>query len=214
MDRLAVCKALGDDTRYAVYADVARESAPVATAEIAERLGLHPNTVRAHLDRLREVGLVDLSIDAHGAVGRPAHRWAVAASAPALGLEPSAFRLLAHLLAEAVAKAGLSADDLRAVARLDDRPAADGRTHIGLQSVVEGQADLGFDPVVTGDGDLATIAFVRCPFRELAAAFPDVICELHRGVTESIADAARMDVCRFDTLVDEHPCRVELSAAR
>ena len=33
---------------------------PLATAELAERLGLHPNTVRPHLERMREVGLVEL----------------------------------------------------------------------------------------------------------------------------------------------------------
>lgn len=211
VDRLAVFKALGDSTRYAVYAEVARGTAPVSTAEVAQVVDLHPNTVRAHLERLRDVGLVDMSVDAHGAVGRPQHRWALSAAAPSLGLEPSGFRLLAHLLAEAVAKADLSGEELRKVGQGQDLRSKGEPTPAGLRSVVEREADLGFDPVVTEEEELAIVAFVRCPFRELAAAFPDVICELHRGITERIADDARVRMCRFETLVDENPCRVELS---
>jgi predicted ArsR family transcriptional regulator len=226
VDRLSVFKALGDNTRYAVYAQVAAADERVATAEIADQLGLHPNTVRAHLERLREVGLVEMSADAHGTVGRPQHCWSVSAAGPSLGLEPSGFRLLAHLLAEAVAGAGVADRDLRAVGRQGGNSAGAGRAvgdpgrGGGLRAVVDGEARLGFDPVVTDDGvdgrragRESTVAFVRCPFRELAAAFPDVICELHRGLTEGMAADARMRVCAFDTLVDENPCRVQLTAA-
>ena len=66
--RLDVLKALGDNTRYAIYLELARSPVPLATADVAEALGLHPNTVRPHLERMREVGLLDV---AHrGALGR------------------------------------------------------------------------------------------------------------------------------------------------
>jgi predicted ArsR family transcriptional regulator len=47
--RLAVLKALGDNTRYAIYLELARSASPLSTQDIAETLGLHPNTVRPHL---------------------------------------------------------------------------------------------------------------------------------------------------------------------
>src|SRR4030095_15430094 len=50
--RLAVLKALGDNTRYAIYLELARSPRPLATAEIAETLDLHTNTVPPHLERL------------------------------------------------------------------------------------------------------------------------------------------------------------------
>src|SRR6188508_1892453 len=50
--RLELLKALGDNTRYAIYLELARAPAPLATAQIAETLGLHANTVRPHLDRM------------------------------------------------------------------------------------------------------------------------------------------------------------------
>ena len=50
-------------------------------------------------------------------------------------------------------------------------------------------AALGFDPESVVDDDAATIAFTRCPFRELAEANPDLVCSLHRGLVEGFADA-------------------------
>ena len=53
--RLAVLKALGDNTRYAIYLELARSAAPLSTIEIAETLGLHANTVRHRLERFEEI---------------------------------------------------------------------------------------------------------------------------------------------------------------
>src|SRR6266849_6600574 len=107
MERLPVFKALGDNTRYATYHELARSPVALSTGDIAETLDLHPNTVRPHLERMREVGLLDVEIDSRGTVGRPQHRWSLAADAPSLGLEPAAFRLLARLLAEVAAAGGI-----------------------------------------------------------------------------------------------------------
>src|SRR5256714_2983623 len=97
--RLAVLKALGDNTRYAIYLELARSPSPRSTADVADTLGLHPNTVRPHLERMRDVGLLEVEVDARGSVGRPQHRYSLAADAPSPGLEPAAFSFLARLLA-------------------------------------------------------------------------------------------------------------------
>ena len=96
MDRLGVFKALGDNTRYAIYLELARSDRPLATAEVAELLDLHPNTVRPHLERMRDVGLLEANADNRGTVGRPQNRYRVADDAPSLGLESSSMRLLAE----------------------------------------------------------------------------------------------------------------------
>ena len=63
-----------------------------------------------------------------------------------------------------------------------------------------------------------TISFTRCPFRELAALYPDVVCELHRGLTEGIVASVTATrpgpvgrVESFASLVDADPCRVEMT---
>ena len=226
-------KALGDNTRYAIYLELARAASPLSTGDIAEALDLHPNTVRPHLERMRDVGLLDVESDSRGAVGRPQHRYSLAAEAPSLGLEPSAFRLLARLVADVAARAGLTGDDVAEVGREHGRLAADGRLagNAGasggapggaadgaaaercLLALTHELAELGFDPVVGQDGLAATVAFTHCPFRELAEAYPGVVCHLHRGIVEGFVESmGGSRVTRFGTLDDRNPCEVDLVA--
>jgi predicted ArsR family transcriptional regulator len=121
--RLAVLKALGDNTRYAIYLELARSPRPLATAEIAETLDLHPNTVRPHLERMRDVGLLAVEAEARGAVGRPQHRYYLSPDAPSLGLEPATFPLLAGMLLQIAGSAGLGAEEAAEAGR--DQGAAD-----------------------------------------------------------------------------------------
>jgi predicted ArsR family transcriptional regulator len=230
VDRLPLFKALADGSRYSIYLEVARSSVPLSTTEVAERLGLHPNTVRPHLERMREVGLLVMSTESHGSVGRPQHRWSVPPQAPSLGLEPPGLRLLARLLAEAAALGSPGPDELCEIGRGQARERAEasraGRSGRGsglrpacVQAIIDELADLGFDPVVDSeDGATLGIAFTRCPFRELATAYPDLVCQLHRGLTEGIVEKAHHPdeapaarIVGFSTLVDPDPCRVEVS---
>src|SRR3954462_2759153 len=111
MDLLAVLKALGDETRFSMYQELAGATAALTATELAERLGLHPNTVRLHLDRLREAGLVDVEPVHRGTVGRPQHLYFLAAGAPGLGFDPPAHALLAGLLAALAEHVGAEAGD-------------------------------------------------------------------------------------------------------
>ncbi|GAC1307287.1 MAG: hypothetical protein NVSMB16_03470 [Acidimicrobiales bacterium] len=212
MDRLPVFKALGDNTRYAIYLELARSSVPLSTGEIADALDLHPNTVRPHLERMRDLGLLAVDTDRRGYVGRPQHRYSLAADAPSLGLEPSSLRLLTQLAVGLAAGAGLSPDAVADVGR------AHGTTLGGpgdcVASLEASLADLGFDPATATDGSAVTVAFTRCPFRELAEAHPDIVCHLHRGIVEGIVAAGGgARVTRFGTLADRNPCEVELVRA-
>src|SRR5262249_60336247 len=85
---LAVLKALGDETRFSMYQELAGSTSPLTATELAERLGLHANTVRLHLERLREAGLVDVEAVHRGTVGRPQHVYSLAAGAPGPGVGP------------------------------------------------------------------------------------------------------------------------------
>ena len=68
------------------------------------------------------------------------------------------------------------------------------------------------DDNVVEDDKLATIAFTHCPYAELAAAHPEVVCHLHRGLVEGFVESiGGAGVDRFRTLADRDPCQVELS---
>ena len=211
--RLAVLKALGDNTRYAIYLELARSQSPRSTADIAETLGLHPNSVRPHLERMREVGLLDVEIDGRGTVGRPQHRYSLAPDAPSLGLEPPAFPLLARLLVRAAASAGIEPDEAAAAAHQDGQALASRAPRRScIEALTAALYDLGFDPAVAPDGDLVTIVFTHCPYRELAEAHPELVCNLHRGLIEGfMEEIGGGSVERFGTLADRDPCQVDLS---
>lgn len=212
--RLAILKALGDNTRYAIYLELARSPIPLATAEIADMLDLHVNTVRPHLERMRDVGLLAVDTEARGGVGRPQHRYSLSADAPALGLEPSPFPVLARSLLRAAASGGLDRSELTEAGReqgADDAAQWSPET-AALEVLIIEQAKLGFDPTVIEHEGGATVAFAHCPFRELAEAYPDLVCGLHCGLVEGLVDTVPDDtmVARFHTLVDRTPCQVEL----
>jgi predicted ArsR family transcriptional regulator len=212
--RLAVLKALGDNTRYAIYLELARSPRPLATSEIAETLGLHPNTVRPHLERMRDVGLLAVETDARGAVGRPQHRYSLAPDAPSLGLEPATFPLLAGMLVQLAGAAGLGTEEAIEVGR--DQGEADAATAGGRKACIDALVArldaLGFDPAVATDDDgQARVSFTHCPFRSLAEANPDLVCGLHRGLVEGFVETCgggRVEA--FHSLLDLTPCQVDL----
>src|SRR4051794_7292615 len=176
--RLDLLKALGDNTRYAIYLELARSPKALATADIAEGLGLHVNTVRPHLERMRDLGLLQVQSDNRGAVGRPQHRYSLASDAPSLGLEPSVFPMLAQMLLRTAARAGASEDEAADAGREQGRIDG-GRVRRGpcLDALIDELDRLGFDPAVAvSEADVATVAFAHCPFRELAEANPDLVC--------------------------------------
>ncbi len=212
--RLQVFKVLGDNTRYAIYLELARSEAPLSTTEIADTLDLHPNTVRPHLDRMRDAGLVEVEAESRGTVGRPQHRWSTTADAPSLGLEPSGFRMLSTLLVGVAAAGGPDPEVVAAVGRQRGRVAAEEQAPSAsscLNGLMAELADLGFDPTAASDGATTTIGFTRCPFADLAAAFPGVVCHLHRGMVEGYVQAAGgASIEAFHTLEDRDPCRVDI----
>ena len=68
---LEIHKALADDTRFRLYRYLGLSGRPVSIRELSTRLSLHPNTLRPHLRRLEEAGLVRREIRKGATVGRP-----------------------------------------------------------------------------------------------------------------------------------------------
>ena len=219
-----VLRVLGDNTRYAIYLELARSPRPQVTAEIAETLGLHPNTVRPHLDRMREVGLVEVTTDARGEVGRPQHRYSLASDAPSLGLEPPTMPMLARMVLAMARRLGANPADALAVGETEgaNRATRYAAAPSAIEALVADLDRLGFDPVVTAGADeddidddapvTAVVAFANCPFADLARDHPDLVCALHRGlVTGFVAQMGDAEVTEFCPLASRTPCRVAVT---
>jgi predicted ArsR family transcriptional regulator len=215
--QLDLLKALGDNTRYAIYLELARSARPLATADISESLDLHPNTVRPHLERMREAGLLAVEVGGRGDVGRPQHRYSIAANAPSLGFEPPTMPVLARMVLAMAARLQASADDAEAVGRTEGatRALPYQQAPSTLEALVSDLDRLGFDPVVTGadDPDAAVVAFSHCPFAELAETHPELVCGLHRGLVAGfVAEMGDTVVDEFCTLISRTPCRVTVAS--
>jgi len=181
-------KALGDNTRYAIYLELARAPAPQSTSEVAERLDLHANTVRPHLERMRELGLLEVRPRTTGGVGRPQHLYSLAPDAPSLGLEPPVYPAIAGMLLALASEAGLSAEDAVDVGRdhgrtLDPRM---GESTVAATRTMLG--DWGFDPETVITQEESWVWFGHCPFAELAEANPELVCSLHQGLIEGLLE--------------------------
>ncbi|HEY5663331.1 MAG TPA: helix-turn-helix domain-containing protein [Ilumatobacter sp.] len=212
--RLDLFKTLGDNTRYAIYLELARASRPLTTAEIADTTGLHHNTVRPHLERMRDVGLIEIEVGGRGQIGRPQHRYSLAAEAPGLGLEPPVLPVLARMVLAMAERLGADRHDARAVGADEGRRRAVpfGRASSSLEALVSDLDRLGFDPVVSDPddaNDTAVVAFANCPFGELARDHADLVCSLHHGLVEGFIDAlGDARVSEFCSVVHRTPCQV------
>jgi len=213
-DRLEVLKVLGDNTRYAIYLELARSPKPLATADIAKTLGLHANTVRPHLERMRELGLLEQRIDSRGGVGRPQHLYTLAPDAPSLGLEPRVMPLVARMLLRVASDAGVTGDEAIDVGREQGHDAAGSWHGVAPGHALLGELTrLGFDPEIADGEDCLTIGFMHCPFRDLAEANPALVCGLHRGLIEGFVDElGDAQVVAFRSLVDRDGCQVDIDA--
>ena len=217
---LSVLKALADDTRYAVYRELSTSTSALSAQDLADRLGVHANTVRLHLERLREVGLVDAEAAHRGTVGRPQHLYFLADGAPGLGFDPPAHALLAGLLGSLAERVGATTTDAVDTGHAWGVKAAQRTRASSCMRALESELHgLGFEPAVgPGDGTSeggARIEFLHCPFRELAEAYPELVCNLHRGLCEGVVDRVGGGrVKEFATLYDPEPCHVTVAVRR
>lgn len=216
--------------RDAVLRELRVLDRPVGVAELAHRLGVHPNTVRFHLDKLVDAERVARVQGRGGAPGRPAVLYqAVRAMDPA---GPRQFALLARVLVAALAahpdpgaqaaSAGREWGRERAMAG----PGAGGSPVRRLLGLLD---ELGFAPeaspgvaAVEGDqmaaqvrGGEGWVGLHRCPFLELATASPSVVCPVHLGLMQGALGGWSADVTvdRLDPFVQPDLCLAHLAPA-
>ena len=195
------------DARQRVLSVVADAADPgVTVAEVAARLGGHPNGSRAHLDGLLADGLVASAPSKPSGRGRPALRYRItAAGRRALaGRTGSDYRGLAHAFAAHLAASG-DADEARQVGRArDDELPSD----IG-ERLLELLADLDFSPESGTDA----IVLHTCPFVEEAREHPAVICGVHQGLIDGALESwGQPGRAKLQPFSGPGTCRLRLGA--
>lgn len=213
-------KALGDASRFRILEEL-RAAGPLDARELGRRLGLHPNTIRSHIDQLERARLVRSLTAPPSGRGRPRALFeAVAEGSPG---QDSGYRLLAQILASYLS----STDDPAALAEsagrawgsyLAEKPAP-------FAAVTEAEAtrkvvalfdELGFMPEAAGDADRPRILLRRCPFREVAESNPEVACSVHLGMLRgALAEmGAPLAATSLEPFVEPALCVAHLAAKR
>jgi predicted ArsR family transcriptional regulator len=177
---------LRQPTRRRLFDLLAEFGGAASTDELAARLEMHPNGVRTHLLRMHDAGLL-VRRRAPGARGRPHDEWAVAADAAPAG-SPGAYRVLAGWLARSMQATPDGLRDVERTGREIGRELAAGAGGPPARAIEDMLAALGFRPAVARANGTLACTLRACPFRESVRENQDVVCTLHRGLTQGILD--------------------------
>lgn len=188
------------ESRARVLAALQAADEAMGVGEIAEKVGLHPNTARFHLDALTDARLAERHREEREVPGRP--RWLYSAGPGSAHGGRRSYELLAQVLTSYLdSQPGDSA--ARALAageswgqRLVEEP-ADGHA-TDADSATEQLNDaldkIGFAPEVVRDDGRTDLLLHHCPFREVASAHQAVVCSVHLGLMRGALDTLRTEV--------------------
>lgn len=192
---------------------------PVGVQDIADQVGLHPNTARFHLDGLVDAGLAERRTEERSQPGRP--RTVYISTAAEVPAGQRSYRLLAEMLTSLVAdtlpEPGKAAETAgEAWGRyLAERPAPSQRVDAaeGVRRLSMVLADAGFAPDQVEDVDRPVIPLRHCPFREVAEQHREVVCSLHLGLMRGVLDEVRapLKADRLEPFVEPSLCLAHLA---
>jgi predicted ArsR family transcriptional regulator len=220
-DDLAALSSLDEPVRGRLYRMVAGRGEPVSRDEAAAAVGIGRALAAYHLDKLVESGLLTAAFrrppgrSGPGA-GRPAKVYSRSEREFAVTVPPREYGLAARLLARAVASD--HSGDTRATLREAARQvgAEMGRQHsiarpATRRSMDDALREHGFEPWRDEDG---TIRLANCPFNDVAARHPEVVCDMNLALIEGLV--AGLDERALRPTLDPQPgrCCVAVGAGR
>lgn len=203
--------------RAALLRTMRAQSEPTSLAALSRSSGLHPNTLREHLDALLAAKLVERRAAKPQGRGRPAWLYS------ALEIEAhSEYARLAAALAGALADAsadpvadagkagatwGASIIQSRGIERVTSQAAA-------RREVIDVLDDLGFDPHTSGRE--TRVRLTRCPLLEAANKNPEIVCAVHEGLVQGALTEMGVDQIepRLVPFAERGACVLHLSSSR
>ena len=211
-------RALGDATRRSLLEALDRTTEPLDARTLAKLVGLHVNTVRWHLDILVEAGIVAREATEAAGRGRPPYGYRLSTGTLIDGPEGVSFltQVLADVIARTDPEVGSTVEQagrVRGRALVRPRLGAKGAdTEEAVGVVVQLLERLGFEPRVQRVRRGRRIAMRPCPFGELAAEHPSVVCRAHLGLMRGVLDTLRspIEATALEPFVKPNLCLVHL----
>jgi len=184
----------GDPTRRSIYRHLRAAQDPLSASEVGGVFGLHRTVARAHLEKLKELGLVECGTRRCAGGGRPAKTYVLTGERLEIMVPPRRYERLARLLlrlidsslepaAAAAAATGLGraygADVALSLAGADAKPPV----KLSPQAVI-GWMDVAGYGVSLDDGAPGVVAVTvsNCVYRELAEEYPGIVCRFDCGL--------------------------------
>jgi predicted ArsR family transcriptional regulator len=189
----------GEQQRQVILEALGAAHGGLDASQLAERLDLHPNTIRWHLGLLADMGLVEATPERRHERGRPSLVYRLTGEGVGRGRDE--YRLLATMLTDLVAADGNGEARAYETGVRWGRDLQQGEPEASLADLLDQE---GFEARQRGD----TVEMRRCPFYALAEGSPQVICTLHHGVIDGALAETGTDeeVGRLDPFVEPGLC--------
>jgi predicted ArsR family transcriptional regulator len=195
-DILEISKALGEETRFSIFCEIAQSDTPLTVKDLVAIFGMHHSAIRIHLNRLEDAGLI-VSQKRHtkGAVGRPQLAFLPNPRVQEISLPPRNYQFLASLALDYAAREGLDLEQAEEFAsgwgRIFVREhRGEGKQPFcdGLSTLCEELRALGGSAEWVTENGAGTyyLKEYNCPFAEMSAEHDALICKLHQSVAEGI----------------------------
>ncbi|HEY3540968.1 MAG TPA: helix-turn-helix domain-containing protein [Gaiellaceae bacterium] len=204
-----------EDTRSRIEGALRAAPDGLDVAQLATRVGVHPNTVRWHLGTLADRGVVSAMPQAHHGRGRP--RIVYRAAPERTPGTRDEYRLLATILSSTLAavddgaataeRAGRAWGRFLAPRRLPLVRASDDDARQAVTALLDEQ---GFCP----ESCAGELRIHRCPFHDLAESQPEVVCAVHRGLIDGAFEELGSDlrIAALDVFVEPDLCVARLTS--
>jgi predicted ArsR family transcriptional regulator len=205
--------ALAEPLRARLFGALGELRRPATTQELAARVERHPNTVRIHLHRLADAGLLERRVTPQQR-GRPRDEWAIARDAQPGGRPPEAYLQLSRWLTRAAGVSGDIASIERAGREIGRELAPEASARGTAAAMQDALIAFGFAPRPEQVAPRRLrFTLTNCPYREAVRQNQAVVCRLHRGITTGLLE--RVDpAARLGDFVAKDPyeagCLIEL----
>jgi predicted ArsR family transcriptional regulator len=206
-------RVLASISRVAVLETLRTNGGPLGVRDLAERMSLHTNTVRKHLDLLVDNGFATRLRDGEVRRGRPRYVYAAVPESSPAETQLRNYKLLASVFAAFLH----DADDPQAAAEEAGRrfgarslDLAGAGPSAALEHVVRMLDDIGFEPEVAAGR--SEIRLHHCPFHELVRDRQEVVCGIHLGLIRGALEqlGAPEEALRLVPFVTPTLCVVEI----
>ncbi|OBG42441.1 transcriptional regulator [Mycobacterium alsense] len=193
-------------------------SSPMSITAIAKVLGVHPNTVRFHLNTLLNDGRVEHIEPYRKRPGRPPLMFRAIPQMDRHG--PRRYRLLAEILAAGLASARDPSAKAQAAGRVwgrrltaSEQQRENTSSDESIDHLVGVLDEFGFAPERRKSDGQQWIDLRHCPFLELAETRTEVVCPVHLGMMQGVLESqvAPVGVDRLDPFVEPDLCVAHLT---